>query len=86
MLKDRSGLGLAVSPSGLTVAHVAAHSPAEKSGWSIGDKIIRVDGRPIDASYARGELWRWRFRPAGTHVRLVDGSGIVRLLTLADYY
>jgi hypothetical protein len=56
------------------------------SGWSIGDQIVRIDGRPINASYTRGELWRWRFLPAGTHVRLVDGSGIVRRLTLADYY
>ncbi|WP_272800329.1 retropepsin-like aspartic protease [Sphingobium sp. AntQ-1] len=86
MLKDRSGFGLAVSPSALTVAHVAVHSPAEKSGWSVGDRIVRIDGRPINASYTRGQLWRWRFLPAGTHFRLVDGSGIVRLLTLADYY
>lgn len=86
MLKDRSGFGLAVSPSALTVAHVAAPSPAEMSGWSIGDQIVRINGQPIDPSYTRGELWRWRFLPAGTHVRLVDGSGIVRRLTLADYY
>lgn len=86
MLKDRSGFGLAVSPSALTVAHVAVHSPAEKSGWWVGDRIVRIDGRPINASYTRGQLWRWRFLPAGTHFRLVDGSGIVRLLTLADYY
>jgi hypothetical protein len=86
MLKDRSGFGLAVSSSALTVAHVAAHSPAEKCGWSVGDRIVRIDGRSIDASYTRGELWRWRFWPAGTHVRLDDGSGIARLLTLTDYY
>jgi predicted aspartyl protease len=86
MLKDRSGLASAVSPTALTVVHVAAHSPAEKDGWVIGDRIVTVNGHPVDANYTHGELWRWRFGSVGTLVRLTMATGEVRELKLADYY
>ena len=86
MLKDRSGLGLAASPTALTVVHVAANSPAEKAGWAVGDRIVAVNGHSIDANYTRGELWQARSRPAGTLVKLTMASGDVRELRLADYY
>nr|WP_255326037.1 PDZ domain-containing protein [Sphingobium sp. 15-1] len=86
MLKDRSGLGLAASPTALTVVHVAANSPAEKAGWAVGDRIVAVNGHSIDANYTRGELWQVRSRPAGTLVKLTMASGDVRELRLADYY
>jgi len=86
MLKDRSGLGVAASPIGLAIVHVAANSPAEKAGWAIGDRIIMVNGRPIDADYTHGRLWRWRYGPAGTLVTLTMAAGDKRELRLADYY
>ena len=86
MLKDRSGLASAASPTALTVVHVAAHSPAEKGGWAIGDRIVTVNGHPVDANYTHGELWRWRFGPSGTPVKLRTAAGDTRELQLADYY
>lgn len=86
MLKDRSGLGLAVSPAALTVVHVAARSPAEKSGWTMAEQIVVVNGHPIDAGYTRGELWRWRFGPAGTLIKFRMAAGETRELRLANYY
>ena len=86
MLKDRSGLGFAASPTALTVVHVAANSPAEKGGWAIGDLIVGVNGHPVDADYTHGSLWRWRFGSAGTIVKLDTATGEHRTLRLADYY
>ena len=86
MLKDRSGLGFAASPTALTVVHVAANSPAEKGGWAIGDRIVTVNGHPVDVDYTHGTLWRWRFGSAGTIVKLDTASGEHRTLHLADYY
>lgn len=86
MLKDRSGLGFAASPTALTVVHVAANSPAEKGGWAIGDRIVTVNGHPVDADYTHGELWRWRFGSAGAIVKLDIATGEHRTLRLADYY
>lgn len=86
MLKDRSGLGLAASPTGLTVVHVAAKSPAERSGWAIGDRIVAINGHPADATYTQGKQWQWRYGPAGMIVRLGMAGGGTRELRLADYY
>lgn len=86
MLRDRSGLGSAPSPTGLTVVHVAANSPAEKGGWAAGDRIVAINGHPVDADYTHGELWRWRYGPAGTLVKLKMAGGDMRELRLADYY
>lgn len=86
MLKDRSGLGLAASPSVLTVVHVAAGSPAEKNGWVMAERIMAVNNHPIGADYTRGTFWRWRFSPAGTLVKLDTATGETRELRLADYY
>lgn len=86
MLKDRSGLGLAESGGVLVVVHVSAGSPAEKAGWLAGDRIVSVNGRSIDTAYTFGSMWRWRFGPSGTVVKLgLDRAG-VRELRLADYY
>lgn len=86
MLKDRSGLGLAASPTGLDVVHVAANSPAGKDGWIPGNRIVAVNGFPIDADYTHGARWRWRFMPSGTVIKLKDQAGHDRQLRLADYY
>lgn len=86
MLEDHSGLGVTASTDALMVVHVAAGSPAARDGWAIGDRIVAVDGRPVDISYTRGALWRWRFGPVGRRVRLTLDGGVVREIRLADYY
>ena len=86
MLKDRSGLGFAASPSGLTIVHVAANSPAELGGCAVGDRIVTVNGEAVDAAYTHGDLWRWRFGPVGVIVKLDTAAGRHRTLQLADYY
>lgn len=86
MLKDRSGLGLQALPDGLLIVHVARGSPAESAALRAGEKIVAVDGKPVDATYTRGDLWRWRFRPPGTPVKLQLSAERQILLRLADYY
>lgn len=84
--RDRSGLGLATQPDRLNVVHVATGSPAHDTGWREGESIIAVNGRPIDTGYESGELWRWRYQPAGTVVALTLIDRTVRQLELRDYY
>ena len=86
LLKDRSGLGFAVGADGLTIMHVAAGSPAASGRWRMGDRIVRVDGTPISPGYTRDGLWRWRYRSAGTPVRLELADGEKREILLADYF
>ena len=84
--RDRSGLGLAIKPDRLVVVHVALGSPAAATGWKPGEEIVEIDGQRVGSSYSAGDLWRWRFRPAGARVRLRTADGRVRQLRLADYY
>lgn len=86
MLEDHSGFGLALRANELSVVHVAANGPAAAGGWRAGDRIQAVNGRAIDATYIRGDHWRWRFMLPGTVVRLQDQTGRLRDLRLADYY
>lgn len=84
--RDRSGLGLAVKADRLLVMHVASGSPAELEGFRVNDEIVEINGRRVDGSYNEGDLWRWRFRPAGDQVELKLSAGAKRRLRLADYY
>jgi hypothetical protein len=86
LLKDRSGLGLAASPTDLSVVHVGSGSPAAQAGWTVGERIKAVNGHPIDASYTRESLWEWRYGPAGSRVSLKLADGTTRVIQLADYY
>ncbi len=86
MLEDHSGFGLASGDNELSIVHVAANSPAASDGWRVGDRILAINGRRIDASYIRGQHWRWRFMPPGTLVKLQDQAGRMRELRLADYF
>ncbi len=86
LLKDRSGLGVRLTPTGLIVMHVATNSPAARDGWTPGLRIVAIDAAAIDETYTAGTLWRWRYRPAGETVKLGLASGEQRMLRLADYF
>lgn len=86
MLKDRSGLGIAVENNQLVIVHVAGGSPAARQGLVVGDRIVAVDGKAIDARYGVGNEWRWRYRPAGTTVNLGMYDGRQLWLKLREYY
>lgn len=86
LVKDRSGLGVRLTEQGLVVMHVAAGSPAARAGWTSGERIVAIDGVPVDDRYTAGQLWRWRYRPAGEAVLLDLASGEERTLRLADFY
>nr|WP_244309894.1 aspartyl protease family protein [Sphingobium fuliginis] len=84
--RDRSGLGITVKPDRLVVVHVAYGSPAQAAGWRLDEQIIEVNGQRVGPSYNSGDLWRWRFQPAGTGVDLKLADGAVRYLRLGEYY
>ncbi|MFW2853462.1 aspartyl protease family protein [Sphingomonas sp. TX0543] len=86
MLEDHSGFGLAPGGNELSIVHVAANSPAASDGWRARDRILAINGHRIDASYIRGQHWRWRFMPPGTLVILQDQAGRMRELRLVDYF
>ena len=84
--RNRSGLRVLQEGATLRVLLVARHSPAEKNGWQAGDRIVAVNGHPIDDAYWTGDLWRWAEAPAGTRVTLTTGDGSTREIELDDYY
>lgn len=84
--RDRSGLAVNFTGDALEVMHVAAASPAETGGWSVGERIVAVDGRRVDAAWSGGRQSGWARQRAGSRVRLTLATGAERDLVLADYY
>ena len=84
--KDRTGLTLRTADAGLDVVFVSPGSPAEKAGWKKDDRIVAVDGKPIDPASYEKDMSEWVSAPAGTEVTLTLAGGEVRRLRLADYY
>jgi predicted aspartyl protease len=78
--KNRSGLGLRSQAAYYEVTSVAPGSPAAAAHWKVGQRIVAIDGNPVEP------YQDWRTLPAGTKVVLKDGSGAERTLVLADYY
>jgi hypothetical protein len=83
--RNRSGLQVIHLGDALEVSHVAAGSPAETAGWSVGERIVAIDGRAVDAEYYLG-AWLWSAADAGREVVLRDDGGRERTLVLATYY
>lgn len=85
-LRSTSGLLVGYEKSELRVLHVMRGSPAQGSGWRIGDRICRIDGTTIAADYIGSSLAIWT---AGTPGRTVDVGmcdGSRRALTLKTFY
>lgn len=59
---------------GTTVSYVAGDSPAERAGLAVGDKILKVDGRPVTSRETVLERVRLR-KPGDTVVLLVEREG-----------
>jgi len=84
--KDRSGLDVEWEGPALVVAFVAPGSPAEKAGWSVGERIVAIDGEAVGADYSTRDRWRWPYGESGRTVALTVSGGETRQLTLKDYY
>lgn len=84
--RDRSGLGLAFKGDALEVVHVGRASPAEATGFRVGERILRVDGARVDAAFMSSPAAEWRNGTAGRKVRLTMADGSVRELVLRTYY
>lgn len=72
-----SGIGVEVSAQDgvITVITPMAGSPAAKSGIRSGDKIVAVDGEPIDEANVRETMRRMRGRAGSTVAVTVDREG-----------
>lgn len=84
--KDRSGLAVQLGDGCLDVFFVSPGSPAQKAGWKGGEKIVEVNGRPIDRATYDGGMDDWHSAPAGTEVVLKLAGGEERRLKMQDYY
>jgi len=83
-LRDRSGARADLVDGRLKVVFVSPASPAARAGLKVGDEIVSVDGRPVDAHYYDGP--DWSRGAVGRAVRLTRADGSVVTITLADYY
>jgi hypothetical protein len=79
--RSTSGLLLRVERDRLTVLHVMRGGPAEASGWRAGEQICQVDGAP-----AVSAPLRWPIDGAGRTMVLRLCDGVMRRLTLRDFY
>ncbi|WP_225421108.1 aspartyl protease family protein [Sphingomonas parva] len=84
--RNRSGLRVLQEGGSLRVLLVARHSPAEQAGWRAGERIVAIDGRPVDQTYWSSDLWRWSEGTAGTKVSLTLADGTRREIVLQDYF
>jgi hypothetical protein len=83
--KNHTGLQVDLRGQDLEVQFVAPGSPAEGAGWKKGQSIRAIDGKTIGPDYLTTQS-DWIYRPPGSTVTLTDSDGVVRTLTLAEYY
>ncbi|HZG46924.1 MAG TPA: aspartyl protease family protein [Allosphingosinicella sp.] len=84
--KERSGLHLVLEENSLSVVHVSERSPAAEAGWRIGERVVAVNGRQVDADYYDTDLYEWQYAAPGTIATLRLKGGSERRLILQDYY
>ena len=84
--KERAGLRLEQDGGALRVAYLAPTGPAKAAGLERDDRIVAIDGRPVDASYYPAGRFRWSNGPPGEAHRLRLTSGAERVVVLADYF
>jgi predicted aspartyl protease len=83
--RDRSGIGAQRLRDHLLVRHVSPLSPADRQGLVEGDRIIAIDGVPVDSYYpAPGR--RLGGQSVGTKMALTLERGREVSLVLEDYF
>jgi C-terminal processing protease CtpA/Prc len=82
---DRSGMSLVRDHDALRVASVVPGGPAEMSGVRVDDRIVGINGKPIDARALRSVTKYFRESTPGTevHLRLERRPGVGHDATLA---
>lgn len=85
LLRDRSGIGAQRFPDHLLVRHVALGSPAHEQGMIAGDRIVAIDGLPVDVGYPVAGK-RFGRQAAGTRISLTLEVGREIDLVLKDYF
>lgn len=83
--RDRSGLTLQLSAGALEILHVAPGSAAARAGLRVGERIVAVDGAPVDAR-DDAQSTAWTRGPASKRVVLALADGREVALELAAYY
>ena len=84
---DRSGLWINAKPAGYEVVQVASDSAGAKAGLAVGDVIVAIDGKQVEAERLSDTRLRLRSDPPGTTLRLSVSRGSETRavnLTLAD--
>ncbi|CAM5353587.1 hypothetical protein MAUB1S_06095 [Mycolicibacterium aubagnense] len=71
---------------GLILLHVMRGSPAAKAGLKINDRICKVDGQMVDASWQNGAQRSWSVGKPGRKVNLTHCEGRETTLTLTEFY
>jgi aspartyl protease/PDZ domain-containing protein len=84
--KNRTGFRLELAGDRLRVVEVIPGSPAAEAGWRVGDEIVSVNGRPVDARFWFRDDARFSTLAAGTRVVLTRADGTALPLTLRDFY
>jgi hypothetical protein len=83
--KDRIGLMLTKKDGDFAVAFVAPNSPAEVAGFTKGDKIALIDGKPLDA-WTRLAILEFHLADVGTSHTFTMPDGTVRQVKAADFF
>lgn len=80
---DRSGMWINAAPNGYVITSVSRGSPADEAGLSVGEVIVRLDGRPAVADRLSDARRLLRMRPAGSEVPIVvEGKTGARRITV----
>jgi hypothetical protein len=86
IVKDRIGLVLdRKDTAGFSVTFVSPNSPAEAAGFTKGDKIALIDGKPFSA-WPTQAIIRFQMTDAGTRHTFTMPDGTIRQVTAADFF
>lgn len=71
---------------GLVLLHIMRGSPAAKAGLKVNDRICKVDGQMVDATWQNGAQRAWSVGKPGRKVNLTHCDGRETTLTLKEFY
>ncbi len=71
---------------GLVLLHVMRGSPAANAGLKVNDRICKVDGQMVDATWQNGAQRAWSVGKPGRKVNLTHCDGRETTLTLKEFY